>query len=95
MVVLEAKIERYLLDQVKKHNGHAFKWSSPANRGVPDRIVFINGQIWFIELKSETGKSSPMQVIVSGIIKLYTLNYLVISSKDNVDLFIKGVSNGN
>lgn len=89
--MLESEIERYLVDQVKHCKGWSYKWSSPGNRGVPDRIVFINKQIWFIELKRPGTKRSIQQIVIGKIIKQFTLNYLVISNKDNVDLFIVSI----
>jgi hypothetical protein len=89
--MLESEIEQYLVDQVKHCKGYIFKWASPGNRGVPDRIVFINKQVWFIELKRPGGKRSIQQIVVSKIILRFTPNYLVISSKDNIDLFIVSI----
>lgn len=53
----EKEIERYLVDKVKARGGIAYKWTSPGNNGVPDRIVFMpSGSITFVELKSESRK---------------------------------------
>jgi hypothetical protein len=86
--MLESIIEQYLVRQVKHCNGWAFKWASPGNRGVPDRIVFLNKQIWFIELKSTTGKRSTQQKIIGKIILMFTSNYRYINSMDDVDKLI-------
>ena len=43
--MIESKIEKYLFDEIKKVNGMCLKWVSPGNKGVPDRIVFLNKQI--------------------------------------------------
>lgn len=58
----EAEIEKILVTGVKKLGGRAYKWVSPGNDGVPDRIVVLPG--WpavFTELKTETGKLSSLQ----------------------------------
>jgi hypothetical protein len=89
--MIERDIEQYLIKQVHDCGGEIFKWSSPGNRGVPDRIVFINKQVWFIELKRPGGKRDIQQVVVGKIIKRFTPNYLVISSKENIDLFIVSI----
>lgn len=90
--MIESKIERYLVSEVKKHDGECYKWVSPGNNAVPDRIVLINSQIWFIETKSTIGKLRKLQDYVRKIIMKHTPNYLVISSKEEVDTFIKEVT---
>jgi len=89
--MIESKIEKYLFDEIKKVNGMCLKWVSPGNKGVPDRIIFLNKQIWFIELKSTTGERTKLQEHFEKILLLYTRNYKVISSKEQVDTFIKDI----
>lgn len=49
----ENAIEKHLRLQVEKHGGRAFKWVSPGNVGVPDRIVIFHGRRpFFVELKA-------------------------------------------
>lgn len=60
----ERDIERILTSEVRKLGGRAYKWVSPGNDGVPDRIVFFPGrQPVFVELKSETGRLSSLQEV--------------------------------
>lgn len=61
-MALERNIERKLVRGVKAMGGIAYKWVSPGNTGVPDRIViFPDGKIEFVELKTETNKPTPIQ----------------------------------
>lgn len=61
-MALERNIERKLVRGVKAMGGIAYKWVSPGNTGVPDRIViFPDGKIEFVELKTETNKPTPLQ----------------------------------
>ena len=39
----ERDIEKKMLNAVRKMGGEAFKWVSPGNDGVPDRIVMLPG----------------------------------------------------
>jgi hypothetical protein len=91
--MLESKIENYLFKQIRKADpeGLCFKWVSPGNKGVPDRVVFINKQVWFIELKSPYGELSVVQGYIGRKIQKQTPNYRVISSKKEVDAFINEV----
>lgn len=58
----EREIEKILVEEVKKLGGRAYKWTSPGNDGVPDRIVFFPGRpAVFVELKTDTGVLSALQ----------------------------------
>lgn len=58
----EKEIEKILVDEVRKLGGRAYKFVSPGNDGVPDRIViFPDGRPIFTELKTDTGKLSALQ----------------------------------
>lgn len=62
--MLEKEIEKILVDKVKQLGGKAYKWVSPGNDGVPDRIVIFPDQPpVFVELKTDTGRLSPLQKI--------------------------------
>lgn len=62
--MLERDIERKLVSEVKKMGGRAYKWVSPGNDGVPDRIVVLPGmRPVFVELKTESGKLSALQKV--------------------------------
>lgn len=58
----EKDIEKILVSEVRKLGGRAYKWVSPGNDGVPDRIViFPNQRPIFVELKADKGKLSALQ----------------------------------
>ena len=60
----EAELESILVTEIRKAGGRTYKWVSPGNSGVPDRIVLLPaGKIIFIELKADTGKLSAQQKI--------------------------------
>lgn len=60
--MLEKEIEKILVAGVKKLGGRAYKWTSPGNDGVPDRIVILPGKPpVFVELKTESGRLSSLQ----------------------------------
>lgn len=62
--MLEKDIEKILVAEVRKLGGRAYKWVSPGNDGVPDRIVVLPGmRPVFVELKSDTGKLSTLQSV--------------------------------
>ena len=48
----ESALERAIVERTKKLGGRAFKWVSPGQAGVPDRIcIFPGGRVLFVELK--------------------------------------------
>lgn len=58
----EKEIEKLLVSEVRKAGGKAYKWVSPGNAGVPDRIVIFPGRApVFVELKAEGGRLTKLQ----------------------------------
>jgi hypothetical protein len=85
----ERDIEIYLRDQVKKAGGKAYKFESPGNDGVPDRIViFPENKIYFVELKAPGKKPRPLQLKQMRILEAFGCTVKVIDSKESVDEFI-------
>ena len=88
----EKEIEQYLVREVRKLGGKAFKWVSPGWNGVPDRIVFFpKRQIYFVELKRPNNKLSSLQELTKRFLKDFGWDVLVIDSKSKVDDFISEV----
>ena len=60
----ERDVEVLLREGVKHLGGRAYKWVSPGNAGVPDRIVILpGGVIHFVEIKQENGCMSNLQFV--------------------------------
>ena len=58
----ESEIERYLVRKVKELGGLCYKFVSPGNPGVPDRIVITPaGKTVYVELKTEVGRLAKIQ----------------------------------
>lgn len=58
----ERDVEKFLVQEVKKKHGKAFKFVSPGTLGVPDRLICLPGGITcFVELKRPGGKPRPVQ----------------------------------
>lgn len=89
MGVRENKVEKYLDSEVTKLGGLTRKWVSPGRDGVPDRIVILNGLVWFVEVKTIDGVTSEAQkrehkrLIDSGA------NVTTVKGNKGVDLLIK------
>lgn len=88
----EKDIEVYLREKVKKAGGKAYKFESPGNDGVPDRLVLFPGnRIYFVELKAPGKKPRPLQLKQMRAISGYGCNVRVIDSKAGVDAFVEEV----
>jgi hypothetical protein len=86
----EKDIEVYLRDQVKAVGGKAYKFISPGNSGVPDRIVlFPEGRTVFVELKAPGKKPTPLQEAQQKKIRNLGFPVLVIDSKQGVDNLVQ------
>lgn len=60
--MLEKEIERRMCEMIRKRGGLTYKFTSPGNVGVPDRLVITpTGVVWFVELKTETGRLANIQ----------------------------------
>lgn len=58
----EKDIERFLVNGVKKLGGVAYKFVSPGNAGVPDRLIVMpGGMVYFVELKTDAGYATVLQ----------------------------------
>ena len=89
----ESTIEKHLVAQVKALGGMAYKFTSPAHRGVADRVVCLpDGQTWFVELKALGGRLSELQKIFAEDMARMNQLYACLWNKEQVDAFITSVS---
>ncbi len=87
----EAEIENYFVWTVERMGGKAYKFKSPNNRGVSDRIAALfNGSTWFVELKRpKGGKLSPLQVIFRDEVLDLNQKYALLDTKEKIDEWAK------
>lgn len=86
----ERDIENYLRDKLREAGGIAFKFTSPARRGVPDRLcLFPSGRMMFVELKAPGAKPTTLQQREHQRIRDLGQRVDVIDSKQQVLELIK------
>lgn len=86
----ERDIETYLRERVKATGGRAYKFTSPGNAGVPDRLVlFPGGKAAFAELKAPGKKPTALQLAQGRKISNLGFPVVVIDSKQGVDDFVR------
>lgn len=91
----ESDIEKYLRVKVHAAGGRAYKWVSPGNNGVPDRIVMLPGAPdIFVELKAPGKKATALQVVQHKMLRELGRTVMVIDSKEQVDNLIEARNAG-
>lgn len=92
--MLEREIEKKLVDGVRKLGGRAYKFVSPGNDGVPDRIVVLPGiSPVFVELKTETGRLSSLQNVQIKKLKDLGQDVRVLYGLEDVKRFLEEIQN--
>lgn len=85
----EREIEQYLIRRVREAGGLQRKFVSPGHRGVPDRIVVLNGCVSFVELKAPGEDLRPDQVREHLKLRAAGANTYMFNTKETVDIFIE------
>lgn len=91
----ESVVEKYLKKKSKENGFLCYKFSSPSNDGVPDRVLVGHGLTFFVELKAPGKTPRKLQEYVIGEIKDHGGTVYVIDTKEGVDeLFVNILKNG-
>ena len=92
----EKEIEKILVLEVKKLGGRAYKWISPGNDGVPDRIVIFPGrQPVFVELKTDTGRLTALQKVQIDRLRSLGQDSRVVRGAAGVKAFLEELKGGD
>jgi len=91
----EAEIEKYLVRKIKDINGLCWKFTSPGTKGVPDRIVVVNGMTIFVELKRPLGgRIDPTQAYRVQQIRERGGTAYFINNKNQIKQLVKHLKDG-
>jgi hypothetical protein len=81
--MLERDVEAWLVAEVKRRGGIAYKFTSPQRRSVPDRLVLLpGGEVFFVECKSPKKKPTEAQVREHERIGALGFRVFVMDSKE-------------
>ncbi len=58
----ESELEKKVVAYCRVKGMLCYKFSSPARRGVPDRLILYKGRVLFLELKREREKPTKLQL---------------------------------
>lgn len=95
MIESEKILERKLCKEIKNLGGHAYKFVSPNQRGVPDRLCILpNGVTVFVELKTTGKKPTKLQVLCMDELEALGQECVIIDSSKALEDLIKGLKIG-
>lgn len=93
--MLEKDIEAWLNKQIEKMGGIAYKFVSPGNPGVPDRIYILpDGRVWFVELKQQFGRIANIQKWQRQRLLEMGCNYRLVRGMDDAKMFVQQLKGG-
>lgn len=86
---MEKDVEKMLVKGIENLKGKCYKWVSPNENGVPDRIILLpKGVIIFVELKDRYGRVSQVQKIQHRTIQSLGFQVYILNSKERVNEFL-------
>lgn len=83
--MIENQVENYLIKKISALGGKAWKFVSPGNAGVPDRLITYNSKAFFVEVKRPGGKPRALQKATVAQIRATGMKVYCISTKAQVD----------
>lgn len=93
--MIEKDVEKYLIGQIKKIGGLAWKLTSPSTSGVPDRLIIRQGKIWFVEMKRPNGNLRKLQQYRRSELQKQGFDVICLDTKNKVDQFIEYMKRGD
>lgn len=90
--MLEKEIENYFDWLVQRNGGATYKFRSPSQRGVADRIACLpDGSTWFVELKKPGGRLSKLQGLFAEDMRRLKQPYVCLWTKEQVGEWLSGL----
>lgn len=91
----ESTVETRLVRGVRKLGGLCYKFTSPGNPGVPDRIVILpDGRTIYVELKTEIGRLAKIQRWQLEEMRKRGADVRVLKGMEQVTAFLEEVRTG-
>lgn len=92
--MLEREVERRFGAMLKRAGCLFYKFVSPGNPGVPDRIVICpDGRLYFVELKTDKGKLSEQQKIQIKRLRMHGQPAVVMYGLSDCMEFVENIRN--
>lgn len=85
---IENYVEGYLKKACDKNDILCYKFTSPSNNGVPDRVLIGHGHVVFVETKAHGNKPRELQRIIIQRMRDHGADVRVIDTREQVDALI-------
>ncbi len=95
--MIEKDVEAYLVKRIQERKGLCWKFTSPSQRGVPDRWCACLGRQFFVELKAPNHKKRKDETLQKEIhkkMKSHGVKVYVLETKEDVDLLMRHLDAG-
>ena len=87
--MLEKELERKFVNILRKRGCIVYKFVSPGNAGVPDRLVITpDGKVHFAELKRKGKLLRPLQVMQARRLAKNNVRVYLVDSLEAIQTFI-------
>ena len=94
--MLEKELEKNMKYEIKKLGGRAYKFISPGNAGVPDRLIVLPGErVYFVELKRPGEKPRKLQEKQIKFLQELGCSVVIISTEKELEDFINYLREGD
>ena len=92
MLMRESDIERKLVNKTKARGGIAFKFVSPGQSGVPDRLVRLpGGKIGLVEVKAPGKQPRKLQVHMHKLLRGLGFKVYVLDDPDQIGVILDDI----
>lgn len=81
----EAVVEAHLRKRIRALGGECRKVTFPGHRGAPDRLVLLEGDVYWVELKAPNGTLAPHQAREHQTLERHGQCVLTLWSKEQID----------
>lgn len=96
MPELERDIERRLGERLRALGCIYYKFVSPGQRGVPDRIVICpDGALYFVEMKRPRGRLGTLQSVHLSRLSRFGQRTATVWSDDQAEAFARQIERGH
>jgi hypothetical protein len=82
--MLEAQLEAYFRSECKRLGLLTIKLNIQQNQGYPDRLVLKKGMAFIAELKTLTGKQTPLQKHRASILEAHGFPVPILRTKEQI-----------
>lgn len=85
--IRESQVEKYLKDRAVARGGKSWKWTG--GNGVPDRIVMLNGNVAFVEVKRPFAVPRESQIAQHERMQRCGVHVFVVDRYEMVDALLE------